>query len=98
MDRIDAMRVSRSWQQLRPGDDYDAVLRKLGPPAAQRTYVEMGGRVFRSLGQREPGADCAARDVLRVGLVHLTAVRLDVDRGHYFLSRSVSIVSNSKGR
>jgi hypothetical protein len=48
-DRIDAMRVSRSWQQLRPGDDYSAVVSKLGAPSAQRTYVETGGRVFRSL-------------------------------------------------
>lgn len=48
-DGIDAMRISRAWQQLKPGDDYGAVLRKLGHPTAQRTYVEAGGRVFRSL-------------------------------------------------
>jgi hypothetical protein len=48
-DRIEAMRVGRAWQQLKPGDDYAAVVAKLGAPAAQRTYVETGGRVFRSL-------------------------------------------------
>ena len=48
-DRIDAMRVSRSWQQLKPGDDYTAVVAKLGAPAAQRTYVETTGRTFFSL-------------------------------------------------
>lgn len=48
-DRIDAMRVSRSWQQLTPADDYTAVVGKLGAPAAQRTYVESGGRVLVSL-------------------------------------------------
>jgi len=48
-DRIDAMRVSRAWQELEPADDYAAVVGKLGPPSAQRTYVETGGRVFRSL-------------------------------------------------
>lgn len=48
-DRIDAMRVSRAWQQLKPDDNYSAVVAKLGPPAARRTYVETGGRVFRSL-------------------------------------------------
>jgi hypothetical protein len=48
-DRIDAMRVSRSWQQLKPADDYAAVVGKLGAPAATRTYVESSGRVFFSL-------------------------------------------------
>jgi hypothetical protein len=48
-DRIDAMRVSRSWQQLKPGDDYAAVVLKLGAPGVQRTYVDATGRVFRSL-------------------------------------------------
>ena len=48
-ERIDAIRVGRTWQQLKSGDDYVAVVRKLGPPAAQRIYVEPGGRVFRSL-------------------------------------------------
>lgn len=48
-DRIDAMRVSRAWQQLKPGDDYAAVVAKLGPPAARKTHVEAGGRVFVSL-------------------------------------------------
>jgi hypothetical protein len=48
-DGIDALRVSRTWRQLRPGDDYASVVGKLGAPAAQRTYVEAGGRVFRSL-------------------------------------------------
>lgn len=48
-DRIDAMRVSRSWLQLESGDDYTAVIAKLGAPAAQRTYVESGGRTFFSL-------------------------------------------------
>jgi hypothetical protein len=48
-DRIDAMRISRNWQQLKPGDDYTAVVGKLGAPAAQRTYVEITGRAFFSL-------------------------------------------------
>jgi hypothetical protein len=48
-NRIDAIRVSRSWQQLKPGDDYATVIAKLGPPGAERTYVESGGRVFRAL-------------------------------------------------
>lgn len=48
-DRIDAMRVSRSWQQLKPGDNYTAVVAKLGAPSARRTYVETSGRVFLSL-------------------------------------------------
>ena len=48
-DRIDAMRVSRVWQQLKPGDDYSAVVAKLGQPGAQRTYVDDNGVVFRSL-------------------------------------------------
>ena len=48
-NRIDAMRVSPTWQQLSTGDDYNAVVDKLGPPGAQRTHVEPGGRVFRSL-------------------------------------------------
>jgi hypothetical protein len=48
-DRINSMRVSRSWQKLKPDDDYSAVTAKLGSPAAERTYVETGGRVFRSL-------------------------------------------------
>ena len=48
-DRIDAMRVSRAWQQLRQGDDYATVVGKLGSPAGQRTYVDASGRVFRSL-------------------------------------------------
>ncbi len=47
--RIDAMRVSRVWQQLRPDDNYSAVVARLGPPAAQRTYVDAAGRVFRLL-------------------------------------------------
>ncbi len=48
-DRLDAMLVSSAWQQLTPNDDYNAVVSKLGAPATQRTYVEPGGRVFRSL-------------------------------------------------
>lgn len=48
-NRIDAMRVSRTWRELRKGDDYATVVHELGPPAAQRTYVEQGGRVYRSL-------------------------------------------------
>jgi hypothetical protein len=47
--RIDAMRVGRTLQQLRPGDDYATVVARLGSPAAQRTYVETGGLVMRSL-------------------------------------------------
>lgn len=49
VDRIDAMRVSSAWQGLNPDDDYSGVVDKLGPPTAQKTYVETGGRVFRSL-------------------------------------------------
>ena len=30
-NRIDAMRVSRSWQQLKPGDDYAAVIAQTRP-------------------------------------------------------------------
>lgn len=51
-DRINAMRVSRTWQQLKTGDDYATVIGKLGSPASQRTYVDTGGRVFRSLDYR----------------------------------------------
>lgn len=47
--RIDAMRVSRTLQQLKTGDDYATVVARLGSPAAQRTYVETGGLVMRSL-------------------------------------------------
>ena len=47
--RIDAMRVSRTLQQLKTGDDYATVVSRLGFPAAQRTYVETGGVVLRSL-------------------------------------------------
>ncbi len=48
-DGIDALWAGRSYQQLRSGDDYAAVVRKLGAPDSQRRYVETGGRVFRSL-------------------------------------------------
>jgi hypothetical protein len=48
-DRIGAMRVSRSWQQLNSADGYSAVIAKLGAPSAHRTYVETSGRVFLSL-------------------------------------------------
>jgi len=48
LSRIDAMRVSRSWQQLKPGDDYAAVVGKLGLPAGQRTWAQPGGRVYRA--------------------------------------------------
>jgi hypothetical protein len=48
-DRIDSLRVSRSYRQLGSGDNYSSVIHKLGAPASQRTYVETGGRVFRSL-------------------------------------------------
>lgn len=48
-DRIDALRVNRSWQRLTPNDDYNSVIVKLGAPASQRTFIEPGGRVFRSL-------------------------------------------------
>ncbi len=47
--RIDAMLVSRAWQRLEADDDFSAVVRKLGVPATQRTYVAPGGQVFRSL-------------------------------------------------
>jgi len=47
--RIDAMLVSRRWEQLKSGDGYAAVVGKLGAPADQRVYVESGGRVVRSL-------------------------------------------------
>ncbi len=48
-DRIDSIWVSKTWQQLKPGDDYGAVVARLGAPASQRTFVESNGEVFRSL-------------------------------------------------
>jgi hypothetical protein len=39
----------RSWQQLKPGDDYASVIARLGAPEAQRTFVGTNGDVFRSL-------------------------------------------------
>ncbi|MGD1071214.1 MAG: hypothetical protein ABSB15_13820 [Bryobacteraceae bacterium] len=35
--RADVFRISRSWLQLTPADDYFSVLRKLGTPASDRT-------------------------------------------------------------
>jgi hypothetical protein len=37
------------WQRLKPGDDYSAVVSKLGQPVAQRTIIDEKGEVFRSL-------------------------------------------------
>jgi hypothetical protein len=55
-------------------------------------------RVVGALGERVAGGGRAAHDVLRVGFVHLAAVRLDVDRRHYFVSFVAIIASSSIGR
>jgi hypothetical protein len=47
--RIEGIRARRVWQELTPGDNYSAVVSKLGPPAAQRTYIDEHGEVFRAL-------------------------------------------------
>jgi hypothetical protein len=49
IERIEGVRPHRVWQQLKPGDSYSAVVSKLGPPNAQRTYIDERGDVFRSL-------------------------------------------------
>jgi hypothetical protein len=49
VERIEGVRPHRVWQQLQPGDDYSAVISKLGQPDAQRTYIDEKGEVFRSL-------------------------------------------------
>ena len=61
----------------------DAPVRALLRVVAHRARVEHEHRrVFGPLRQREARRDRAALDVLRVGLVHLAAVRLDVDLRH----------------
>lgn len=49
IERIEGVRANRVWQELKPGDDYSAVVSKLGKPTAQRTYIDEEGEVFRSL-------------------------------------------------
>src|SRR5579872_240981 len=39
----------RTWQQLKPGEDYASVIARLGAPDAQRMFVGANGDVFRSL-------------------------------------------------
>jgi hypothetical protein len=47
--RADAFRLSRSYLQINPGDDYDSIVHKLGPPASDRQFAPPGQRVFREL-------------------------------------------------
>ncbi|HEY4086832.1 MAG TPA: hypothetical protein VGM43_12885 [Bryobacteraceae bacterium] len=49
LERIEGVRPHRVWQQLTPGDNYSAVVSKLGQPEAQRTFIDEEGEVFRSL-------------------------------------------------
>lgn len=49
ISRIEGIRANRVWQELQPGDDYSAVVAKLGQPGAQRTFIDEHGEVFRSL-------------------------------------------------
>ncbi len=49
LERIEGVRPHRVWQQLKPGDDYSAVVSKLGQPDMQRTLIDEKGDVFRSL-------------------------------------------------
>ena len=49
IEMIEGVRPHRVWQQLKPGDDYSAVVSKLGQPDVQRTFVDEKGEVFRSL-------------------------------------------------
>jgi hypothetical protein len=46
--RPDTGTVSRAWLQLAQDDDYQAVLKKLGPPARERSF-ERNGSTFRVL-------------------------------------------------
>jgi hypothetical protein len=46
--RADAVRLSRSYLRINPSDDYSAVVKKLGMPAADRSLSADGG-VYRSL-------------------------------------------------
>ncbi len=48
-NRISSVRVNRVWQELKPVDDYSSIVRRLGPPVSQRTYIASNGDVFRSL-------------------------------------------------
>jgi len=47
--RADVMRISRSYLQLTPADDYASTVRKLGVPAADRTIDGPGGSSWRVL-------------------------------------------------
>jgi len=49
IEMIEGVRAHRVWQQLKPGDDYSAVVSKLGQPDVQRTFIDEKGEVFRSL-------------------------------------------------
>jgi len=48
--RADVFRISRSWLQLTPQDDYASVVRKLGKPASDRTLRGPDGSSWRVLG------------------------------------------------
>jgi len=48
--RADVFRISRSWLQLTPEDDYASVVRKLGKPASDRTLRGPDGSSWRVLG------------------------------------------------
>jgi len=48
--RADVFRISRSWLQLTPEDDYVSVVRKLGKPASDRTWRGADGSSWRVLG------------------------------------------------
>ena len=49
LEMIEGVRPHHGWQQLKPGDNYSAVVAKLGQPDAQRTFIDERGEVFRSL-------------------------------------------------
>ncbi|HXE64686.1 MAG TPA: hypothetical protein VN519_14175 [Bryobacteraceae bacterium] len=49
LEYIEGGRADHVWQQLKAGDDYPAVVSKLGQPDVQRTHIDEKGEVFRSL-------------------------------------------------
>jgi hypothetical protein len=63
--RADIFRISRSYLQLTPSDDYFSTLRKLGTPASDRTVDGPGGKSWRVLSY--------PRREFRVVLMGLTA-------------------------
>lgn len=52
VEMIEGVRPHHVWQQLKTGDDYSAVVSKLGQPDAQRTFIDEKGEVFRALDYR----------------------------------------------